>query len=75
MSMGTEESIIPTTPANTNIIKPPKANNIGVLSRILPPQIVANQAKTLIPVGTDTNIVDTMNTIRIQFGVPLAYMW
>ena len=62
-------------PAKTNITKPPKANNMGVVRRILPPQIVATQANTLIPVGIDTNMVVTMKNNRSQPGVPLTYIW
>jgi len=35
----------------------PIAHNIGVLNRILPPYIVPNQLKILIPVGTPIIIV------------------
>lgn len=66
---------MPTIPANTKNTNPPKANSMGVFSRNFPPQIVATHAKTLMPVGTDTSIVVSMKTIRIQAGVLLAYMW
>ena len=67
--------MMPVTPAKINMINAPKANNIGVLSRNFPPQIVATHAKTLIPVGTDTHMVESINSIRIHPGVPLAYIW
>ena len=74
MSTGTDESIIPVMPEKTKLIRPPKANSIAVLRRSLPPQIVATQAKTLIPVGTEISMVENINKIRIQPGVPLANM-
>jgi len=37
--------------------KNPNAQTIGVLNEILPPYIVANQLKILIPVGTAIIIV------------------
>ncbi len=75
MSIGTDANMIPVTPANTKLTIPPNANSIGVVSRILPPQIVATQPNTLIPVGTPTSIDVTINKIRIQPGVALANIW
>jgi len=48
------------TPVNPPIVNKkinPNANSIGVLNLILPPYIVANQLKILIPVGTAMIIV------------------
>ena len=65
---------MPVMPAKTNMVKPPNAKSMAVVNRILPPQMVATQAKTLMPVGTEISIVVAMKIIRIQLGVPLAYI-
>ena len=57
------------------MINAPIANNIGVLRRNLPPHIVPTQAKTLIPVGTETHMVDNIKIILIQPDVSLVYIW
>jgi hypothetical protein len=57
MSIPEFESIIPVKPPNVNKKIKPLANNIGVLSTIVPPNIVAIQLKILIPVGTAIIIV------------------
>jgi hypothetical protein len=51
------DKIIPVKPPNVNKKIKPLANNIGVLSTIVPPNIVAIQLKILIPVGTAIIIV------------------
>lgn len=47
----------PVTPPIVNKNINPIAHSIGVLNRILPPYIVANQLNILIPVGTAIIIV------------------
>ena len=53
----------------------PSANSIGVVKWIRPSQIVANQEKTLIPVGTamisDVTIIGT----RSHGAMPATNMW
>jgi hypothetical protein len=50
-------NITPVTPPIVNKNKNPIANNIGVANVIVPPTIVVNQEKILIPVGTAIIIV------------------
>jgi len=49
--------ITPVTPPTVNNKMKPNVNNSGVLKESQPPQIVANQEKILIPVGTAITIV------------------
>jgi hypothetical protein len=51
------DKIIPVKPPKVNRKMKPLANNIGVVSTMLPPNIVAIQLKILIPVGTAITIV------------------
>ena len=57
MSKPAFASITPETPPIVNKNIKPTVNNNGVLQFIQPPQIVANQLKILIPVGTAIIIV------------------
>jgi hypothetical protein len=57
MSRDALAKIIPVRPPMVNRKMKPRANNIGVANRILPPKRVANQEKILIPVGTAMIIV------------------
>jgi len=57
MSIPEFDKMIPVRPPNVNNAIKPFANNIGVFSMILPPNIVAIQLNTLIPVGTAMIIV------------------
>ena len=57
MSIPALDKTIPVNPPIVNKIKKPIANNRDVLKTITPPQRVANQLKTLIPVGTAIIIV------------------
>jgi len=52
MSIPEFDKTIPVKPPKVNKKMNPLANNIGVFSMILPPNIVAIQLKILIPVGT-----------------------
>ena len=47
----------PVTPPAVNKAINPIANHIGVVNHTLPPEIVANQLKIFIPVGTAITIV------------------
>jgi hypothetical protein len=57
MSIPEFDNIIPVKPPKVNKKIKPTANNIGVVRTILPPNIVAIQLKTLIPVGIAITIV------------------
>jgi len=48
----------------------PNVNNIGVFNSITPPQSVANQLKTLIPVGTAIIIVDAVKYALVSTSNP-----
>jgi len=52
----------------------PIAHNIGVVYSILPPYIVANQLKILIPVGTAIIIVAAVKYARVSTSIPTVYM-
>jgi len=45
-------------------------NNIGVFNSIIPPQSVANQLKTFIPVGTAIIIVDAVKYALVSTSNP-----
>jgi len=45
-------------------------NNIGVFNSIIPPQSVANQLKTFIPVGTAIIIVDAVKYALVSTSKP-----
>lgn len=53
----------------------PIAHNIGVLYRRLPPYIVPNQLKILIPVGTAIIIVAAVKYALVSMSIPTTYMW
>jgi hypothetical protein len=53
----------------------PTAHNIGALNRKLPPYIVPNQLKILIPVGTAIIIVAAVKYARVSMSIPTVYMW
>lgn len=57
MSRPEFDKIIPVRPPQVKRKINPLANNIGVVSVMLPPNIVAIQLKILIPVGTAIIIV------------------
>ncbi len=58
-------------PPMTNMLRKPSANSIALVKRILPPQIVPSQLKTLMPVGTAMIIDVIMNGMRSS-GVRLV---
>jgi hypothetical protein len=57
MSIPEFDKIIPVNPPKVNNTMKPIAKSIGVTKTIFPPNIVAIQLKTLIPVGTAITIV------------------
>jgi len=57
MSIPEFDNIIPVKPPKVNKIIKPIAKSIGVAKTIVPPNIVAIQLNTLIPVGTAITIV------------------
>ena len=75
MSIGAEPSITPLKPPIKNVEIKPIANSKGLSKRNLPPQSVATQLNTLMPVGTATSKVATMKNMRNQSGVPLVNIW
>jgi hypothetical protein len=67
---------------NTTPVKPPIVNNnknpiihnIGVLTLIIPPHIVANQLKIFIPVGTAIIIVAAVKYALVSTSIPTVYI-
>jgi hypothetical protein len=53
----------------------PMVNKKGNLNSILPPHIVANQLKILIPVGTAIIIVAAVKYARVSTSKPTVYIW
>ena len=53
----------------------PRANNIGVLNRSDPCQIVPSQLKIFTPVGTAMSIVEIMKKICSVSSTPATNMW
>jgi hypothetical protein len=67
-----------TTPVTPPIVKrkiKPRANRRGVLRSREPPQSVASQLKTLIPVGTAIIIVAAVKYARVSTSSPTVYIW
>ena len=67
--------MIPVKPPKVNKKMKPFANNIGVVSTISPPNIVAIQLNILIPVGTAMIIVAAVKYARVSTSRPTVYMW
>ena len=74
MSKPAFDKTIPVKPPTVNKKIKPKANNNGVLHKIVPPHIVAIQLKTLIPVGTAIIIVAAVKYARVSTSRPTVYM-
>jgi hypothetical protein len=53
----------------------PRANRRGVLKSRDPPQRVASQLNTLIPVGTAIIMVAAVKYARVSTSKPTTYMW
>src|SRR5437588_493192 len=66
---------MPDKPPITNIDTNPSAHNIGVQNRILPSHSVANQEKTLIPVGMAISSVVIIIGTRSHGAIPETNMW
>jgi len=54
--------------------KKPTANNIGVPILMIPPAIVVNQLKILIPVGTAIIIVAAVKYALVSISIPTVYI-
>jgi hypothetical protein len=67
--------ITPETPPTVKRKIKPIVNNNGVLKFNQPPQIVANQLKIFIPVGTAITIVEAVKYARVSESKPTVYMW
>jgi len=63
-------NITPVTPPTVNKKINPKVKIKAVLIRKLPPHIVANQLKTLIPVGIAITIVADVKYERVSISKP-----
>ena len=66
---------MPVMPPMRNMEMNPSENSIGVCSRILPSQIVANQEKIFTPVGTAITMEVIMYGTRSLGSSPLVNMW
>jgi hypothetical protein len=65
----------PVTPPMVNKTIKPKVNSNGVLKFNQPPQIVANQEKILIPVGTAITIVAAVKYALVSTSKPTVNIW
>jgi hypothetical protein len=75
MSKPALDSITPVTPPRVNKKIKANANSIEVLYCNLPPQRVAIQLNTLIPVGTAIIIVVDAKYALVSISIPTVYMW
>jgi hypothetical protein len=66
--------MIPVKPPNVNKKMKPLANNMGVFKITTPPNIVAIQLKTFIPVGTAIIIVAAVKYALVSTSKPTVYM-
>jgi len=74
MSIPEFDKIIPVKPPKVNKKINPFANNIGVVSTMSPPNIVAIQLKILIPVGTAIIIVAAVKYALVSTSKPTVYI-
>jgi len=74
MSSPALDNIIPVSLPITNNNKNPNAKTIGVCKIISPPHIVANQLKTLIPVGIAIIIVAAVKYARLSTSILTVYI-
>jgi len=65
----------PVRPPTVNRKINPKAHTIGGSYLMRAPWIVANQLKTLIPVGTAITIVAAVKYARVSQSIPTVNMW
>ena len=75
MSTGAFASITPVTPPTVNRKINAIAKAIGGLRYRTPPQIVASQLNTLIPVGTAIIIVVVVKKALESTSIPTVYIW
>src|ERR1700733_4219370 len=75
MSNGIIASMIPLIPPSVNVVRKPRANNIGVSRWITPLHNVASHENTLIPVGIAMIAVVIIIGIRIHEAMPETNMW
>ena len=68
------DKIIPVIPPIVNKNKNPTAKKNGVFHLSIPPQIVAIQLKTFIPVGTPITIVAAIKYALVSMSKPTVYM-
>src|SRR5262245_9293731 len=74
-STGVAAIKMPERPPMMNIDTNDKANSMGVVNWMRPPQIVPSQLKTLMALGKAIIIVETMNVIPSQGFMPDMNMW
>ena len=74
MSIPELDRTIPVNPPKVNKKMKPLANNIGVVSTISPPNIVAIQLNIFIPVGTAIIIVAAVKYARVSTSNPTVYI-
>ena len=67
--------MIPVRPPTVNRKINPIVNSIAASTRSTPPQRVAIQLNTLIPVGTAIIIVAAVKYARVSTSIPTVYMW
>lgn len=67
-------NMTPVTPPSVKRKMKANENNIGVLRTKFPPQSVAIQLKTLIPVGTAMIMVADAKYARVSTSSPTVYM-
>src|SRR3546814_4432747 len=65
----------PVTPPMVNMKMNPSAHNSGVLKLSEPPQSVANQENTLMPVGTAITMDAAVKYIFRLIDMPTVNMW
>lgn len=68
-------STIPVRPPTVNRKMKPRAQSMGVSHLIEPPWSVANQLKTLTPVGMAIIIVADVKYARVSTSIPTVNMW
>ena len=72
------EEFARTIPVRPPIVKrkmKPRAHSIGGSHLMVPPWSVANQLKTLIPVGMAMIIVADVKYARVSTSIPTVNMW
>lgn len=66
---------IPVNPPMVNRKMKPRAHSIGGSHLMVPPCSVANQLKTLMPVGIAMIIVADVKYARVSTSIPTVNMW